>query len=375
MRRTGRRKEGKAPEVVFIAAVGILIVLGLFLLASASAPVGFERFGDKYFFLKRQILSGIVPGLLGLSVLAFVPYKWFRRFTWLYYVATLVLLMMVFIPGLGADFGSAQSWISLGPISLQPAEFAKITFILFLASWFDTRGRQGMQRLWQDFVPFVALLAIPLFMLVKQPDTGTMAIFLAAALVMIFVARVKISHLAILGGLIAVALAGLIASAPYRAERIMTFLHPELDPQGVGYHINQAFLAIGSGGLFGQGYGNSRQKYQYLPEVSADSIFAVTAEELGFVFSTIIIVLIVFVFFRGMRIGRKSSDQFGLYLGIGLASWYGLQSLINIGAMLGLLPLTGVPLPLISHGGSAMVAMLLGFGILINISRHNREVE
>ena len=369
------RKNGKTPEVMFIAAIGVMIVLGLFLLASASAPVGFERFGDKYFFLKRQILSGIIPGVIGLSVLAFVSYKWFRRFTWVYYAATLVLLMIVFIPGIGAAFGSAQSWISVGPISLQPAEFAKLTFILFLASWFDSRGRQGMQRLWQDFVPFIAVLAIPLFMLIKQPDTGTMSIFLATALVMIFVARVKLSHLAILGVLIAVSLGALIASAPYRAERVMTFLHPELDPQGVGYHINQAFLAIGSGGLFGQGYGNSRQKYQYLPEVSSDSIFAVTAEELGFVLSTIIILVIMFIFFRGLRIGKRSSDQFGLYLGIGLASWYGLQSLINIGAMLGVLPLTGVPLPLVSHGGSAMVALLLGLGILINISRHNRALE
>ncbi len=363
------------PDVLFISAVVLLAVIGLMVLASASAPVGFDRFGDKVFFVKRQLLFGFVPGLVGLAVMYMVDYKWLRTFRWIYYGVTLALLLVVFIPGLAADFGTAQSWISFAGISVQPAELAKLSFILFLASWLDSRGRQGMTRFWQDFVPFVVLLAIPLFLLVKQPDTGTMSIFLAVALVMVFVARVKWKHLLSLGLVLILGLWILVASAPYRADRIMTFLHPELDPQGVGYHINQAFLAIGSGGLFGQGYGNSRQKFQYLPEVSSDSIFAVVAEELGFFLSALIILLIVFIFLRGLRIARATSDQFGMYLGVGLASWFGLQALINIGAMLGLLPLTGVPLPLVSHGGSALVAMLLGFGIVLNVSRQTRELE
>ncbi len=369
------RKRKQHPDYWYIGAVLLLLALGLMVLASASAPVGFERYGSKYFFVKRQILFGLIPGMAAFVAAYYAGYKWMRKWYWWFLAVTLVLLVLVFIPGLGAGFGTAQSWINIGSFTLQPGEFAKLTFVIFMAGWLDDKGRRGIQNFWKDVVPFLVLLAFPLAMLVLQPDMGTMVIVLAFAMIMLFAARVKFTHLAILVLLGITALAALIAVAPYRADRFMTFLHPELDPQGVGYHINQSFLAIGSGGLTGVGYGNSRQKYQYLPEVSSDSIFAVLAEEMGFVVSTLLIFLVLFIFMRGLRIARLSSDQFGMYLVVGIVSWIGIQSLVNIGAMLGLMPLTGVPLPFVSHGGSALLAGIAAVGVVSSVSRSARVVD
>lgn len=368
-------KKYQRPDIVYLVAVGVLLLIGLIVLASASAPVGFERFGDTYFFLKRQILYGVIPGLALASFFYFFDYKRLHGWYWLYYIATLVLLAIVYIPGIGLELNNSRSWIQIGGFALQPGEFAKLPFALFLAHWLDERGRTGVVRFWKDFVPFVLLIGLPALLLIQQPDTGTMGIFIGMACVLLVVARARLLHIAGLLLLILAMVAGLIAAAPYRADRIMTFLHPELDPQGVGYHINQAFLAIGSGGVWGLGYGNSRQKFQYLPEVSADSIFAVFAEEMGFIISLLLIGLIAFVFLRGLHIARRASDQFGMYVAVAITAWIGVQSFINIAAMLGLLPLTGVPLPFISHGGSALLVGLASVGIMLNISRQMRSVD
>ncbi len=363
------------PDYWYIGAILLLLIIGLMVLASASAPVGFDKFGDKYHFVIRQIMYGLVPGAVGFAAIYYMGYKWLRRFYVWFFFATIILLGLVFIPGLGAGFGTAQSWIDIGAFSLQPAEFAKLTYIIFLAGWLDNKGRQGVYYFWQDFIPYLGLIAVPLVLLILQPDIGTMSIFIAFGVVMLFSARARIRHLLLLGVVMVSLVAVLIAVAPYRADRFMTFLHPELDPQGVGYHINQSFLAIGSGGFTGLGYGNSRQKFQYLPEVSSDSIFAVIAEELGFIVSALIILLILFIFIRGLYIARRSTDQFAMYAVIGVASWIGIQSLVNIGAMLGLMPLTGVPLPFVSHGGSAMVAGLIAVGLVVTISKTIREID
>ncbi|MEK7647718.1 MAG: putative lipid II flippase FtsW [Patescibacteria group bacterium] len=366
------RAKAHAPDYWFLASVGILLVVGLIVLASASAPVGFERFGDKYFFVKRQLLFGVLPGLALFALASWLDYHWMRRYLWGWYALTIVLLLLSFVPGIGQTINGAQSWIHVGNFSLQPSEIAKGTFAVFMALWLEGRGRFGMVRFVQDFLVFVGLMTVPAAILMRQPDTGTMMIMVGMAFVLLVAARSKLSHIVTLLAVGAALVAIMIASAPYRAERINTFLHPELDPQGVGYQINQAFLAVGSGGWFGVGYGNSRQKFQYLPEVSTDSIFAVFAEEMGFVVSSIFLVLVLTLFVRALHIARYSPDPFGMYLAVALAAWFGCQAFINIGAMLGLLPLTGVPLPLVSHGGTALLVQLGALGVLTNISRQTR---
>lgn len=369
---TMARAKSHAPDYWFIASVGVLLIVGLIVLASASAPVGFERFGDKYFFLKRQLLFGALPGIVLFAVTSWLDYHWMRRYLWGWYALTLVLLLLSFIPGIGQTINGARSWIHVGSFSMQPSEIAKGTFAVFMALWLEGRGKFGVDRFVQDFLAFVGLLTVPAAILMRQPDTGTMMIFVGMAFVLLIAARAKLLHIVTLLGVGAALVAIMIASAPYRAERITTFLHPELDPQGVGYQINQAFLAVGSGGFFGVGYGNSRQKFQYLPEVSTDSIFAVLAEEMGFVVSSLFLVLVLTIFVRGLHIARYAAEPFGMYLAVGIAAWFGAQAFINIGAMLGLLPLTGVPLPLVSHGGTALLVQLGALGVLANISRHTR---
>lgn len=359
---------------MLMAALGLLLLIGLVSLASASAPVGFERFNDKYFFLKRQVLFGIIPGIVAFLGAWALDYKWLRKFYWLWYVATVAMIAMVYIPGFGIVINGSRSWIEIAGYALQPSEFAKITFVIFVALWCDSRGRLGATRFWQDIGMFMALLALPVVLLMRQPDTGTMGIFIGIGFTMLIVARARLLHLSVLVLAAGVLLAALVAAAPYRAERVMTFLHPELDPQGVGYHINQAFLAIGSGGWWGLGYGNSRQKFQYLPEVSADSIFAVMAEEYGFFLSTLFLGLLLVIFLRGLAVAKNASDQFGMYLATGIIAWFGVQTFLNIGAMLGLLPLTGVPLPFVSHGGSALLVGMAAIGLLVTISRQTRSV-
>ncbi|MBI5466706.1 MAG: FtsW/RodA/SpoVE family cell cycle protein, partial [Candidatus Kerfeldbacteria bacterium] len=259
-------------------------------------------------------------------------------------------------------------WLSIGPMLFQPSELAKLTFVLYLAAWFERRDHIiGSFR--EGLVPFLVTLGLVGGLILSEPDLGTTLIIILISLTLYFIAGGSIKHLSGLAlvGSILVALA--IKLEPYRAQRFTVFLNPELDPQGIGYHIQQAWLAIGSGGLFGLGLGHSRQKFNYLPEPAGDSIFAVMAEELGFLFVLLFIFAWVSVTIRGLRIGRTAPDRFGQLVATGITVWLAFQTFLNIGALSGLLPLTGIPLPLMSYGGSAMIVTLPAIGILMNISR------
>ncbi len=338
------------------------------MLASASWPLGFDRFQDGYYFLKHQLIFGLLPGVVGCLVAMRVPYDKFRAFSPHMLALSLLLLTLVFIPGLSADFGTSKSWISLGSLSFQPSELVKLTFLIYLAAWLEKRARHEIKTLAEGLLPFLTVLAVIATLLILQPDTGTLAIIVLTAVVVYFMAGAPLHHLF---GLVFVgtgAFALLIKFSPYRANRVLTFLHPELDPLGVGYHINQAMLAIGSGGIFGRGYGHSLQKFQYLPEVAGDSIFAVMAEELGFVLVSAFILGYVLYIFRGFYIAERAPDAFGRYLLIGIMTWFGFQAFVNIGAMVGLMPITGVPLPFVSYGGTALAVSLTAAGIVLNVS-------
>jgi len=364
------RRQNRKADYVLLTYFFILLTFGLIMLTSASSPVGFEKFGDRFFFIKRQLLYGVLPGIILFYFFAKLNYQVWKKISLPLFIFSLLLLILVFIPNVGTSFGTgSQSWLSLGGYSFQPAEFAKLGLIVFLA-WLLVHKREEITDFKKGFLVIVGLGAIPLVLVVLQPDIGTLSILFAILFAMLFLAGAKLQHLAALAGAGMAGFGLMIAVAPYRAARFVTFLHPELDPRGVGYHINQAFLAIGSGGFFGRGLGHSLQKFQYLPEVAADSIYAVIAEEMGFIFAFAIVVLLILIVSRGLMMAKQAPDQFSRLLVSGIIVWFVTQSFLNIGAMVGVLPLTGVPLPFISHGGTALMIAMASVGILINVSKH-----
>ncbi|MFA6522286.1 MAG: putative lipid II flippase FtsW [Patescibacteria group bacterium] len=349
--------------------LGILF-FGFLVLTSASGPDAYSQYGDSYYYIKHQLLSGLLPGAVAFLVGLLVPYQLWKRLAPVILLGTIVLLVLVFIPGIGQDYGtSAKSWVSIAGIGFQPAELAKVGFLLYIASWLSSR-REAVADFKEGLLPFIGLLSIVGALIFFQPDLGTLSIIVAMAFLMYFSAGGRTHYLVALGaGGIALFILA-VKLSPYRLERFTTFLHPELDPQGIGYQINQALLAIGSGGFFGRGYGHSLQKYQYLPEVIGDSVFAVMAEEFGFLMTTAFIVAFVFFILRGLRIADHAPDDFSKYVCIGVMAWFGVQAFVNIGSMVGIMPMTGVPLPFVSYGGTSLIVSLFAVGMMVHISSH-----
>ncbi|OGL92737.1 cell division protein FtsW [Candidatus Uhrbacteria bacterium RIFCSPLOWO2_12_FULL_47_9] len=356
-----------------IGIVSVMILFGLIMLLSASSPNAYKQFGDSYYFLKHQVIFGLIPGMAGLLFFSRIPYTFWKKHAWNLLLVSIGLLLLVFIPGFSAGFGTSHSWISIGCFfSIQPSEIVKLTFLFYLAGWLGARDERGVRDINTGLVPFLAVLGIIAILMILQPDTGSMTIIAAMSLVVYFVAGAPVKYVA---GLIAAGLAGiwfLITITPYRAARFTTFLHPELDPQGIGYHINQALLALGSGGFFGLGYGHSRQKFQYLPEVAGDSVFAVIGEEMGFVISLFVIGLFLVLFWRLMEIAKRAPDKFSKYVCVGVAAWIVIQAFENIASMAALMPITGVPLPFISYGGTSLAILMCAIGVVLNISKHTK---
>ncbi len=278
---------------------------------------------------------------------------------------SILLLLAVFIPGLGISGGGAHRWLRLGFLTIQPAEIIKLTGVIFLASIFEKKIR---------FLPFLILVfGITLITAILQRDLGSTIVFVTTSAFIYFSAGGSIWHFLAALPVVTLGLVGLIFTSSYRSKRILAFLDPFSDPQGFTYHISQVLIALGSGGLFGLGLGHSRQKFEYIPEVSTDSIFGIIGEELGFVGASLVIILFATVVLRGFKIAQNCQDNFGKILAIGLTSWLGIQVIINLSSMTALLPLTGVPLPFISYGGSALVVNLTAVGILLNISKQTNN--
>lgn len=363
----------RKPDYVFLGLLGAIVALGFVTLTSASGPYAFNKFQDGYWFVKHQALYGLLPGALLFFFLSRTDYRFWRNVAPRLLYVSLALLVLVFVPGLGADWGTSHSWISIGGLSMQPAEIVKLTFLVYLAAWLESRGEDGVGDVHTGLMPFLMSFGAVAFLIMLQPDLGSLLVIGAIAFTVYFVAGARWHHLAAIAAAAAAGVAILIKSAPYRAARFTTFLRPDLDPQGVGYHINQAFLAIGSGGIFGLGLGHSRQKFLYLPEVAGDSIFAILAEELGFIFALVVLGLITAFIFRGIRIARRAPDAFGKYLAMGIVGWVFFQTLFNVGSMVGLMPITGLPMPFVSYGGTALMVLLAAMGVLTNISTHATE--
>jgi cell division protein FtsW len=359
------------PDYFFIGLVGVIIVFGLIMLSSASSAVAYNKFGDNYWYLKHQLLYGLLPGILAFLFFLKIDYRKLKIIALPLLIISVVALLLVFIPGLGASYGRARNWINIFGMSLQPAEIVKLFFLIYLAARLgEKREEEETKDSSSSFIPFISTFGLISFLIAAQPDLGTLSIIIVIAVSVYFAAGAPFSHLAIIGTGGIIMFLALIKVAPYRAARLLTFLNPSLDPQGVGYHINQALLAIGSGGFFGLGLGLSRQKFQYLPEVAGDSIFAIISEELGFLFAVGLIIAFVLLAVRGYRIAKTAPDGFGRLLAVGITSWFVFQAFINIGAMLGLMPLTGVPLPFISYGGTALTTCLAAVGLMGSISKY-----
>lgn len=358
-----------APNYTLLGIILILVFLGISAIASASAIVSWNNFGNAHYYLVHQLIFGVLPGLAVLVAASRLNYQIWRKLAVPLMFLAVAFLVAVFIPGVGASANGASRWVNLGFTLFQPSELAKLALIVYVAARFDKR-KSDIQDFRSGFLPGLLAVGIIGALIFMQPDLGTLMVITLTAASMFFTAGSKIKHLV---GTASVALVGLvfaIMAAPYRAARIITFLDPSHDPQGIGYHVNQALLAVGAGGLLGYGYNRSLQKHNYLPEPMGDSIFAVMAEELGFLRVSILIILFLVLAFIGFRIAKNAPDNFGKLLAVGICSWVTIQAFINIGAMLGILPLTGVPLPLISYGSSALIITLWGLGILLNISRN-----
>ncbi len=354
-----------------LALSGALLVFGLVMLLSATAAASTQHGDSTYYFVKRQLTNGVLPGLALFAVMALTDYKIWKKFAFFAFVASIAMLLLVYIPGVGQMRGGSLSWVAIGPLGFQPSEAVKLTFLLYIAAWLAARKGSDAHSLQDGVIPFVGAVGVVVALLVMQPDTGSMAVILGTALTLYFLSGAPIRWflgMSVLGGGL---LAFLIQTSAYRAARFMTFLYPELDPMGKGYHINQALLAIGSGGWLGVGYGESRQKFLYLPEVEADSIVAVIAEELGFLGIIVFVVLYSALIYRAVCIAREARDPFGMYLAAGVGAMLFIQFVLNVGSMTGLVPMTGVTLPFVSHGGSAMTILLGLIGLLAAIPREN----
>ena len=346
----------------------ILIVVGLAVLSSAGIIDGQKKFGSSYYYLNHQLLYGILPGLALMFLFAKIDYKIWKKLSLLILFGVLGLMIMVFMPSFGIGLKGASRWINIVGVSFQPSELLKLSLIIYLAAWFG--GRDERLKNWiYGMAPFFLVLAFIAILLALQPDIGTLLVVSVIALGAYFVAGVSMKHFFAVIAVLVIALSVLIWIEPYRFNRIRSFLNPAVDPRGISYQVNQAMIGIGSGGIFGVGYGKSSQKYGLLPEVVHDSIFAVTVEELGLVGAGIVIMLFLFLCFNLIQISKRTPDKFGMLLVMGVNIWIMSQAFINIAAISGLAPLTGIPLPFISYGGTAVISLLAGLGIVLNVAK------
>lgn len=350
-----------------------LSLFGLLMLYSASAELSRVRTGDttnSTHYLILQIISFII-GLVLWLVLQQVDYRRYKPLTKWWLLTTFVLLISVSFFSKG-EVNGAHRWVSILGQTFQPSELAKLSFILFLAGWFSQKERDWHS--WQKgLAPFLMIIIIMSALMLKQRDLGTLGVMVTIALAMYAMSGARLAHIgATIGSMFAIGWVAIIA-APYRLQRFLSFLNADASPQGAGYHVNQAKIAIGLGGVWGKGLLQGSQKKGFLPEAHTDSIFAVIVEELGFLRSSIVVLAFLFIGVRGLRIARYAPDTFGSLVAVGITTWFVAQALINVAAMVSLIPLTGVPLPFISYGRTAMIALFMATGIILNISRYAEE--
>jgi len=362
-------KIGHRPDYFLIAVIFLLTVFGLLMLASASSDLGKIKFNDSYYYIKHQILYGLLVGLAGFFLGTIIHYQRLKRWSFPLLLLSIAALVLVF-SHYGFSVKNANRWLQLGPLTFQPAEILKFTYILYLAAWLSNTKMQRIKNLSEGVIPFALISGLIASLLILQPATSTMVILLTSGLVIYFMSGAELKYLFAIVLIGAIALALVIYVTPYRKTRVLSFLNIGQNTENQNYHLNQALIAIGSGGLWGAGYGQSATKATYLPTPIDDSIFAVIAEELGFVGSAALITLLAVLVFRLYWLAKNMRDLFGKLLLIGFGTIVALQSFVHIAANIGLIPLTGVPLPFISYGGTALAVFLTMSGVSINVSKY-----
>ena len=353
---------GYFDKLPFAFIFGFLI-FGLVMVYEASSAQALQNFNDKYYFLKEQV-KWVFLGTAAGAFAFFFDYHQLKKLALPSVLATIFLLIAVFLPGIGVRAYGAHRWINLGVTILQPSELAKLTFMIYLSAWLTVKEKSRL-------LPFLLLVGLLIGLIILEPDMGTAIILFCSAMAVYFLSDSELLGLIYLFPLVTLGAAGLVLKSEYRLKRILTFFNPDADPLGASYHIRQVLIALGSGGLFGLGLGNSRQKYSYLPEATTDSIFAIICEELGLIGATGLIFAFGYFFYRCLKLTIVVPDQFGRLLGMGIIFFLGFQTVVNLASMVALVPLTGVPLPFISYGGSALVVELVAVGILGNIWKQN----
>ncbi len=361
-----RMKQWKPADWWLIVSVVLLSLFGLVMVYDSSVAIAIRDFSNQYYFVREQA-KWLILGSIACFIFSIIDYHVWRKFALPLLLATIVLLLAVFIPGVGVYALGARRWINMGLFVLQPAELAKLVLVIYLSAWFSQPEKKRLGA-------FLLLVGAVVGLVLIEPDLGTSVIILGIAFVLYFLSGASAYQFLLLFPILTSIIVGLAVVSPYRFRRLTTFLNSELDPQGASYQIRQILLGLGSGGLFGVGLGRSRQKYEYLPEANTDSIFAIIGEEIGFIGAVAVILMFLFVVWRGFRIAKRAPDLFGRMLALGISSWIAIQTSINLASAVALIPFTGVPLPLLSYGGSSLIILLSAIGIVLNISRQGQKI-
>ena len=363
--RPARRGE---PDYVLLSTALMLVVLGLIAVFSSSYAIGFVNHDDANFFIKRQLIWAAV-GLVGLVAAMSINYRLLMRLSPLLMLAAIAGLVAVFVPALSVTAEGSARWISIGPFTAQPSEFAKLAVIVYLAAWLSAKG-PTVRNFALGVAPYVGMVGLVTALVLLEPDLGTAAMIALITGTLLFVSGARLLHIASLVVSAALFTGTLVLVGGYGAARILSFTSAESDPQGVGFQTLQMLQALGSGGLTGLGLGVSRQKFFYLPASHTDGVLAIIGEELGYIGVVVVLALFAILFWRGLRVMQRAADPFGSLLAAGVLAWLAFQMLINVGGVTRSIPLTGIPLPLVSYGGSSLMMTMIAIGLLLSVSRY-----
>jgi cell division protein FtsW len=363
---TRSRASTRRTIALLLGATAFLVAGGLIMVLSASSVSAFAQHGDSFRYFQRQATYAAI-GVGALWLTSRMRYDVWRRLALPFLLVTVVMLGVVLSPSTGLEAYGSSRWFEIGPVTVQPSEIAKLALVVFAAAVLATKWGK-LDDLGHLLIPLLPVGLLVCGMVMLQPDLGTTVIIAGSILLLLFVAGVRLRYLTVAGIVGSVAGLGLIMSADYRRVRFLSFLHPWEDATNTGYQLIQSLIALGSGGLTGVGLGASRQKWQYVPNAHTDFIFSILGEELGLIGEVVVLLAFGALLFAGIRIAAQARDVFGRLLAAGIVAWFGLQTLVNLGAVTGLLPITGVPLPFLSYGGSSLVVSLAAVGILVNIA-------
>jgi len=356
-------------DIYLFFAVILLTVFGIVMIYSSSYIWAEYKFGDPFKYAKQQGLFAII-GIFLMLLISKIDYKIYEKKALPIFILCIILLILVLIPGIGKIRNGSRSWFGIGSFGVQPSEFAKLVLII-LTSKYLSRSNKFIKKLTTGVFPILGILFLVFGLIMLQPDFGTGMIIVVSIIAMMFVAGVNMKFFFGLGAIGVVGIVVLILIAPYRMDRITSFIDPWSDPLGTGFQIIQSLYAIGPGGLLGMGFLNSRQKHFYLPEPQTDFIFSIISEEFGILGIIIVAGLFVFILYRGIKIALNCDNSFGKYLAFGMIFQILIQAVMNLMVVVGLIPVTGVTLPFLSYGGSSLLISMISIGILLNISKNS----